>query len=282
MSNILRAFSTVARPRMAATAISKAPPERFKGLSESLSEIQERVRQASSPSSNPTLVAVSKYKPASDILACYECGQRDFGENYVNELEEKARQLPGDIRWHFIGTLQSNKSKTLAMIPNVFTVQTVTSTKAANALNKSLPPERTTPLNVMLQVNTSGEDAKSGLPAIASAESASSSELVQLAHCIITSRPKLYLHGLMTIGSLKESTASDEQPNEDFETLKRTRDFLEQVLRQDPTSGSNWGVDGKLLLSMGMSSDFEVALKGGSDIVRVGTGIFGARPPKEH
>lgn len=78
---------------MASSAISKPPPERLKELSESLSNIQERVRQASSPSSRPILVAVSKYKPASDILACYECGQRDFGENYVNELEEKARQV---------------------------------------------------------------------------------------------------------------------------------------------------------------------------------------------
>lgn len=90
---VLGAFATVARPRMTSTAISKAAPERFKELCESLSEVQDRVRQASSLSSNPTLVAVSKYKPASDILACYESGQRDFGENYVNELEEKAQQV---------------------------------------------------------------------------------------------------------------------------------------------------------------------------------------------
>ena len=166
-------------------------------------------------------------------------------------------------------------------IPNIYAVQTVTSAKAASALNKSLPPERTAPLNVFLQVNTSEEEAKSGLSAITSAESASGSELVQLAQHIITNCPRLRFHGLMTIGSLTETLASDERPNADFETLKRTRDFLEQVLRQDPTSGGKWGVDGKLLLSMGMSSDFEAALKGGSDIVRVGTGIFGARPTKD-
>lgn len=78
---------------MTSPAISRSSPERFKEISESLSNVQERVRQASSPSSHPTLVAVSKYKPASDILTCYECGQRDFGENYVNELEEKAQQV---------------------------------------------------------------------------------------------------------------------------------------------------------------------------------------------
>lgn len=97
-ASILRVFSTVAqRPRMASTAISKVTLERFKELAESLSEIQGRVRQAASPSSNPTLIAVSKLKPASDILACYECGQRDFGENYVNELEEKAQQVRSSL-----------------------------------------------------------------------------------------------------------------------------------------------------------------------------------------
>ncbi|KAG9314947.1 hypothetical protein JVU11DRAFT_4056 [Chiua virens] len=212
---------------------------------------------------------------------CYECGQRDFGENYVNELEEKAKQLPDDIRWHFIGTLQSNKSKILGTIPNIYAIQTVTSAKAASALDKSLPLERTTPLNVLLQVNTSGEEAKSGLPALVSVESYSDSELVQLAQHVIVNCPRLYLQGLMTIGSLTKSLASDERPNEDFETLKCTRDLLEQVLRDDPTSGGKWGVDGKLMLSMGMSSDFEAALRGGSDIVRVGTGIFGARSTKD-
>lgn len=78
---------------MTSTAISKAPPEGLKELSESLSEIRERVLQASSPSSHPTLVTVRKYKPASDILACYERGQHDLDEKYVNELEENAWQV---------------------------------------------------------------------------------------------------------------------------------------------------------------------------------------------
>ncbi|KIK94458.1 hypothetical protein PAXRUDRAFT_827972 [Paxillus rubicundulus Ve08.2h10] len=271
---------------MASATLLKATAERFHELSESLSEIQERVRQASPASSKPTLVAVSKYKPASDILACYERGQRDFGENYVNELVEKAQQLPDDIRWHFIGALQSNKSKTLAtplwtpVIPNIYAIQTVTSIKAATALDKSLPPERTTPLNVLLQVNTSGEGAKSGLPPTISIDSSSESELVQLAWHIVTNCSRLHLQGLMTIGSLSESLASTEKPNEDFETLKHTRDILHEVLHRDSKSGGRWGVDGKLVLSMGMSSDFDAALMAGSDIVRVGTGIFGVRHKK--
>ncbi|EGO24343.1 hypothetical protein SERLADRAFT_337532, partial [Serpula lacrymans var. lacrymans S7.9] len=229
-----------------------------------------------------TLLAVSKYKPASDVLACYEHGQRDFGENYVQELVEKAEQLPVDIRWHFIGTLQSNKSKILASIPNIYAIQTVTSARAATALNKALPIERTSPLNVLLQVNTSGEDVKSGLPPLVES-SPSDSELVQLARHIITTCPRLRLQGLMTIGSLTESLASSEKANEDFETLKGTRDELHRQLELDENlqkGGGEWGEDGKLLLSMGMSSDFESALKAGSDIVRVGTSIFGARQKK--
>ena len=298
---------------MSSSATTKALPERFKELSDSLLDIQERVRQSSS--SYTTLVAVSKYKPASDILACYECGQRDFGENYVNELEEKAQQvrsvfyrLSGLIvlssQTISDGTLSAHCSPTrqrhwrvrttvtfhpafilgttwTPVIPNIYAIQTVTSTKAASALNRSLPSERTTPLNIFLQVNTSEEEVKSGLPLLTSVESVPSSELLQLAQHIITNCPMLHLRGLMTIGSLKESLASDERQNEDFETLKRTRVFLEEVLRQDPTLGDKWGLDGKLLLSMGMSSDFEAALRVGSDVVRVGTGIFGARPAKQ-
>lgn len=120
---------------------------------------------------------------------------------------------------------------------------------------------------MLLQVNTSAEDSKSGLSAL-------DGELANLAKHIIDECPRLRLQGLMTIGSIDQSHSGDE--NQDFETLKRTRDALQATL-----APGNWGVDGVLVLSMGMSSDFEAALKAGSDIVRVGTGIFGSRPPKE-
>jgi len=241
-----------------------------------------------------TLVAVSKYKPSADILVCYEDGQRDFGENYVQELVDKAKELPLEIQWHFIGTLQSNKAKLLASIPNLHTVQTLSSEKAANALNKALPANRTVPLNVLIQINTSGEDAKSGLPPLSlspSIPTSSPSELHKLAKHIITSCPKLRLHGLMTIGALELSlSASEMEKNADFERLKETRDALQGWLQTEFGSQTDvedkswrWGDDntGKLVLSMGMSSDFEAALKAGSDIVRVGTGIFGSRKTKE-
>ncbi|KAJ6561767.1 hypothetical protein B0H19DRAFT_943054 [Mycena capillaripes] len=249
---------------------------------ESLTEIRSRVKLAAGPSNSATLVAVSKYKPASDIQACFADGQLDFGENYVQELEDKAKVLPAEIRWHFIGTLQSNKAKVLAAIPNLYSIQTLTSTKAATALNKALPTDRTTPLNVLIQINTSGEDSKSGLSLINTEADPSDAAVVQLARHIITECPRLRLQGLMTIGALEQSlNAGDE--NADFERLKATRDDLARVLTDD-FGTEKWGAEGtpggRLLLSMGMSSDFEAALKAGSDIVRVGTGIFGARAKK--
>jgi len=257
----------------------EASQKRTAEILEALTEIRSRTHQASS--SSPTLVAVSKYKPSSDLLACYEGGQRDFGENYVQELFDKAQQLPRDIRWHFIGTLQSNKSKVLASIPNLYTLHTLTSAKAATALDKAMPSERTSPLNVLLQVNTSGEGSKSGLSPLTTS-STPDSELIQLARHVVKSCPCLHLQGLMTIGSLAQSLSTSE--NEDFETLKTTRDVLQQFLDNDREElGEDigkWGEHGKLLLSMGMSSDFEAALKAGSDIVRVGTGIFGERHKK--
>jgi uncharacterized pyridoxal phosphate-containing UPF0001 family protein len=151
--------------------------------------------------------------------------------------------------------------------------------------------ERT--LNVLLQVNTSGEESKSGLPPVTSADS----ELIELARHIITECDHLHLQGLMTIGSLAQSLSTSE--NKDFETLTATREALQSYLnanrdvmqkmmddrlskegRGEGRQIITWGEDGRLLLSMGMSSDFEAALKAGSNIVRVGTGIFGERPKK--
>ncbi|KAJ7679230.1 hypothetical protein DFH06DRAFT_1166077 [Mycena polygramma] len=271
-----RAMSTSTNEQLAA---------RRAEILESLAEIRSRVVAASASSTSPaTLVAVSKYKPASDIQACFSDGQLDFGENYVQELEDKAKTLPLEIRWHFIGTLQSNKAKVLAAIPNLYCIQTLTSTKAATALNKSLPAERTTPLNILIQINTSGEDAKSGLPPLSAdaddANPVAKAELTQLARHIVAECPRLRLQGLMTIGALEQSLHAGAE-NADFERLKGTRDVLAQNLTAEFGAGK-WGAEGtgRLLLSMGMSSDFEAALKAGSDIVRVGTGIFGARPKK--
>jgi uncharacterized pyridoxal phosphate-containing UPF0001 family protein len=169
-------------------------------------------------------------------------------------------------------------------VPSLYCVQTVTSEKAATGLNKGLPDARTEPLNILLQVNTSGEDSKSGLAPLTGAADAASSELVQLATHVLAACPRLHLQGIMTIGALAQSLAHG-APNRDFAALKETRDALHAALERARADGKverGWGgADGQLLLSMGMSSDFEDALKDGSDVVRVGTGIFGARPQKE-
>lgn len=130
----------------------------------------------------------------------------------------------------------------------------------------------------MIQINTSGEDSKSGLAPISSDEVVSSDVYV-LARHVIQSCPALELYGVMTIGSFEASTAADGL-NPDFMTLIGTRQALLAALQQDKSLGDAWGADRKLALSMGMSADFEEAIAAGSDLVRVGTGIFGSRPPK--
>ncbi|KAH8926711.1 hypothetical protein BT69DRAFT_1311737 [Atractiella rhizophila] len=224
------------------------------------------------PSHQPRLLAVSKRKPAEDILAMYEessegGGQRDFGENYVQELEDKAKRLPSDIRWHFIGGLQSNKCKTLAAIPSLHTVQSVDCVKKADILSAS----QVNKLNVFLQVNTSGEDQKSGLPAVGNPVVDEAPELLNLAEHILKSCPALSLNGLMTIGSWEAS--HDGKENVDFTRLIETRDWLEEKLK---SQGMELPL-GRLELSMGMSADFAEAVARGSDVVRVGTKLFGER-----
>jgi uncharacterized pyridoxal phosphate-containing UPF0001 family protein len=169
-------------------------------------------------------------------------------------------------------------------------LHTLTSTKLATALNNA----RSSPLKVLLQVNTSGEDSKSGLPPLHAADASSDSldktaadeGVVAVARHVITSCPNLRLTGLMTIGSLENSITSDQQ-NKDFQTLIRTRGVLEEILkrefplRSEQEGQTEWGDHrGGLTLSMGMSSDFEAAIRAGSGIVRVGTGIFGERYKK--
>ncbi|KAF8176176.1 hypothetical protein K438DRAFT_1939469 [Mycena galopus ATCC 62051] len=224
---------------------------------ESLAEIRSRV-EACSTFHPATLIAVSKYKPASDLQTCFAAGQLDFRENYVQELEDKAKAVivldSPEIRWHFIGTLQSNKAKVLAGRP------------------------RTAPLNILIQINTSGEDSKSGLGPL-SAEDVANAEGVQLARHIIKECPRLRLQGLMTIGALEQSLA-DADENADFERLKGTRDVLARALTEE-FGVERWGEEGGCCQYGHVQRlDFGAALKAGSDIVRVGTGIFGARAKK--
>lgn len=137
-----------------------------------------------------------------------------------------------------------------AAIPNLYTIQTVTSIKAASALNKALPADCPAPLNILLQVNTSGEDAKSGVPPLSAATpegEVDAAELVQVARFVVAECPRLRLQGLMTIGALAESLAAGAKENEDFARLVGTRDVLQAALARAgfaPEEG-RWGEDGQ-------------------------------------
>jgi len=204
----------------------------------------------------PRIVAVSKTKPPSLIMEAYDAGHRHFGENYVQELIEKAATLPKDIQWHFIGHLQSNKVKRLLDIENLWIVETVDRAQVADALEKQCVKSGRRSINVYLQVNTSNEETKSGC---------SASEVVQLAQYILESCPHLSFKGLMTIGRPDVS-----QVAQDFETLKACRAKVE---RECQLSG--------LELSMGMSNDWKEAVRMGSNNIRIGSALFGERPQKK-
>ncbi|KAG0352540.1 hypothetical protein BG005_008023 [Podila minutissima] len=215
-------------------------PERAEEIADNLAGVQSRMNETLRSITNAQkaqLVAVSKYKPASDILAAYEkAGHRHFGENY----------LPSDIKWHFIGTLQSNKCKTVA-----------DSAKKASTLDKACAASRSEPLRIFLQVNTSAEETKSGmLP----------SEALDVARHVVSSCAHLKLAGLMTIGSPNPDLENGENP--DFKTLNECRAIIQETLKIDD-----------LELSMGMSDDFPQALLQGSTNIRVGSTVFGSRPP---
>ena len=197
------------------------------------------------------LIAVSKTFPAGDIRELYQHGQCDFGENYVQELCEKFTALADcrEIVWHFIGPLQSNKTRLVA--ERADWVHTIDRFKIAERLHQQRP-ENLKPLNVCIQVNVSGEASKSGLPPLRVAELAA--QLRPLTH--------LRLRGLMAI---PEATHDTEKLAKQFALLRQLRDDLIQ---------SGFTLD---TLSMGMSADLALAIHEGATHVRVGSAIFGQR-----
>jgi PLP dependent protein len=255
--------------------MSPPAPTRAAILLENLTTITTRLTTLSPIHKQPVrIVLVSKLKPASDILALHTSTSlpgvleppSHFGENYLQELVEKSKELPKSIKWHFIGGLQSNKCKQLASsVPNLWCVSSVDTEKKADLLEKgrSALDRNTEPLRVKIQVNTSGEDSKSGVEP---------SQALALCQHICTSCPHLKLSGLMTIGAIARSKASTpETENEDFTCLVQTRNEVAEGL----------GIANEdLELSMGMSADWESAVAHGSNEVRIGSTIFGDRPPK--
>ena len=199
------------------------------------------------------LLAVSKYKPMEALMEAYGAGQRDFGENYAQELAGKFDELPRDARLHFIGHLQSNKVKLIAGRAAWF--HALDSVKLARRLNDRLENIAAEPLKVFIAVNVGVEDSKHGLPPDIPAVT----EVVRAADAL----PFLELRGLM---ALPPWLADPEEVRPYFAQIRHLRD---DIRRQTGIAMPD--------LSMGMSHDFEVAIEEGATWVRVGTAIFGER-----
>lgn len=202
-----------------------------------------------------TLVAVSKTKPLSDIQEAYDAGQRVFGENIVQELVEKHEQLPSDIQWHMIGHLQRNKVKYIA--PFISLIHGVDSLKLLVEINKqALKHERT--VDCLLQIHIADEDTKFGLAHDELIDVLRSEEFAGLTNVRIV--------GLMGIAT---NTPSERVVKEEFYELKMLFDGIKQSFFAKEDSFS--------VLSMGMSADYKLAIEQGSNMIRLGSTIFGSR-----
>lgn len=202
--------------------------------------------------SEVTLIAVSKTKPISELMEAYEAGARDFGENYVQELVDKIPQMPSDVRWHMIGHLQRNKVKYI--VGKVSLIHSVDSLRLAEEISKESVKQGVVS-DILLEVNVAGEESKWG----GSLEE--TIELVKKAAKL----PNIKINGLMTVAPYVDDSEENRQV---FVKLKKLSvDINEQ------------SIDNVIMntLSMGMTGDYMVAAQEGATLLRVGTGIFGAR-----
>ncbi len=202
---------------------------------------------------NVQMVAVSKLQPKESLMLLYQNGQKDFGENYVQELLEKQQQLPADIRWHFIGHLQSNKVKYIA--PFIYLIQGVDSEKLLAEINKQAI-KNNRKINCLLQVHIAEEETKFGFSLV---------EASALLYKTSTN-PGLYSHinicGLMGMASLADDTV---KVRNEFRSLAR---LFHQFQKKIPNFNT---------LSMGMTSDYKIAVEEGGNMVRIGSLLFGQR-----
>ncbi|ALZ75039.1 YggS family pyridoxal phosphate-dependent enzyme [Rheinheimera sp. F8] len=218
--------------------------ERLQTAYRALAEIQ------SSDGTTAQLIAVSKTKPVNDIREAYQAGQRQFGENYVQELATKAQELAdlAQIRWHFIGPIQSNKTRDIAVYADV--VHSIDRLKIAERLSAQRPAGKA-PLQVLLQVNISREDSKSGIMP---------EDLLPLARQI-SNLPNIQLAGLMAI----PAPAVNGDNQQAFAAMQQ----LSATLQAEFPAADQ--------LSMGMSDDWQQAVLFGATMIRLGSAIFGAR-----
>ncbi|MBI1782299.1 MAG: YggS family pyridoxal phosphate-dependent enzyme [Sphingobacteriales bacterium] len=215
-----------------------------------------------------TLVAVSKTKPVEDIKTLCDLGQRDFGENYVQELVDKQPLLPNDVRWHFIGHLQSNKVKFIA--PFVHLIHGVDSLKLLQEINKQAAKNNRV-IDCLLQVHIAKEETKFGMDEVELNEAIS-----QLANMPMKN---VRVAGLMGMASFSEDV---DLVRSEFKYLKG---LFDKVTGESPAIGQRPTINSSLstancqlsTLSMGMSGDYKIAIEEGSNMVRIGSLIFGER-----
>jgi len=224
-----------------------------------------------------TLVAVSKTKPVEDIKALYDLGQRDFGENYVQELVEKQMLLPNDIRWHFIGHLQSNKVKYIA--PYVHLIHGVDSYKLLLEIDKQAAKNQRI-IHCLLQMHIAQEETKFGF---------SQAELAEALESLRTSQQAGQLQHVQVSGLMGMASFTEDQQHiqKEFIYLKglfdeyfpaRTSELTTSALEhQTPDSVLSTPDSSAPVLSMGMSSDYLLAISCGSNMVRIGSLLFGTR-----
>jgi len=222
-------------------------------IAQRFANVSKQLRQAEIDAQRPLgsvqLLAVSKTKPASDIAAAYRFGQRHFGENYLQEALKKQQELAAfNISWHFIGPLQSNKTKPIAQ--HFAWVHSVDRLKVAERLSEQRP-DYLPPLNICLQVNISDEASKSGI------ELANLPELIEQ----VSKLPNLRLRGVMAIP----------EPQQDYQAQCQPYRRLYQTVRQLDRNDLD-------TFSFGMSGDLQAAVAEGSTLVRIGTALFGERP----
>lgn len=225
-------------------------------IAENLREVEENIRQACLRSgrdvSEVTLVAVSKTKPVEMLKEAYDAGARVYGENKVQEIQEKYDQLPSDIQWHMIGHLQRNKVKYI--IDKVAMIHSVDSLRLAETISAEAAKKNVT-VPILIEVNVAEEETKFGVTL------AETEELIRE----IALLPNIQVRGLMTIAPFVENP---EENREIFKKLKQFSVDIQALHIHNVTMN---------VLSMGMTGDYVVAVEEGATMVRVGTGIFGER-----
>ena len=225
-------------------------------IAENIRSVEQRIQAACARAGRRrdevTLICVTKTMPVTDLQEAYDEGQRNFGENRVQEIIEKYPLLPDDIRWHMIGHLQRNKVKYL--MDRVVMIHSVDSASLARTISKEAVKAGRT-MDILLEVNAAGEESKFGL---------SYEEVLPLVR-EIAPLPGLHICGLMTVAPYTD----DPETNREF--FKKLRDLSVDIDRQSIDNVSMH------TLSMGMTGDFEVAIEEGATHIRVGTAIFGKR-----